>query len=160
MGIAAASPRQPSVTISPSCWLPAPSVKILEQAFPVRLAFALAAQKRQQVTRAVAPHSVSHQHVHVLAPRRTPHPQAHSVQKQIGVVVAQPPLMKWRTASSRSRVSLDTVCALTTSPVNVATTRSSCRVEMPRRNASRISMATPRRKLVAAASILPGTLYL
>ncbi len=50
-------------------------VEIAEQSFPIGLALALAAQKGQQVTRAVAPHSVGHP----LGPRRTPHPQAHSV---------------------------------------------------------------------------------
>ncbi len=54
-------------------------VEILEQALPVGLALALAAQKSQQVTRAIAPHPVGHQPLHPLAPRRTPHPQAHSV---------------------------------------------------------------------------------
>jgi hypothetical protein len=34
------------------------------------------------------------------------------------------------------------VVALTTSPVNTATTLPTCRVEMPRKNASRISIAT------------------
>src|SRR5258707_15231746 len=48
----------------------------------------------------------------------------------------------WRTVSSRSRVSFDTVCALTTSSVTVATTRPTCRVLMPRKNASRFSIET------------------
>jgi hypothetical protein len=56
-------------------------IEIAEQAFPVGLTLALAAQKREQVAGAVAAHPVSHQHVHPLAPRRTPHPQAHSIQK-------------------------------------------------------------------------------
>jgi len=45
----------------------------VEQGFPVRLALALAAQKRQQVTGAFAAHSIGHQHLHPLAPagRRT-----------------------------------------------------------------------------------------
>ena len=72
---------------------PAP-VEISEQAFPVGLALALAAHKRQQVAGAIAAHPVGHQHVHPLAPRRTPHPQAHSVQKQIRIIVAEPRLMK------------------------------------------------------------------
>ena len=37
---------------------------------------------------------------------------------------------------------LETVCALTASPLSVATTRPTCRVEMPRKNASRISSAS------------------
>jgi hypothetical protein len=68
---------------------PAP-VQILEQGFPVRLALALAAQKRQQVTGAVAAHPIGHQHLHPLAPRRTPHPQTHPIQKQVGIVIGEP----------------------------------------------------------------------
>ncbi len=41
----------------------------------------------------------------------------------------------------RPHVSFDTVWALLGSPVKVATIRSTWRVEMPRRNASRISIA-------------------
>src|SRR5438445_5350797 len=37
---------------------------------------------------------VGDQHLHLLASRRPPHPQAHSVQKEIDVVVTQPRLMK------------------------------------------------------------------
>jgi hypothetical protein len=50
--------------------------------------------------------------------------------------------MKFVYRASRSRVNLDTVVALTTSSVSSATTRPTCRVEMPRKNASRISIAT------------------
>src|SRR2546429_9936753 len=39
------------------------SVEILQQGFPVRLTFALTAQKSQQVTAAIAPDPVRHQHL-------------------------------------------------------------------------------------------------
>src|SRR5439155_268325 len=51
------------------------AIQILEQAFPVGLSLSLTAQKRQQVTPAIAPHAVSHQHLYPLASRWTPHPQ-------------------------------------------------------------------------------------
>src|SRR5438309_1133850 len=70
------------------------SVEILQQGFPVRLPFALATQESQQVTAAVAPDAIRHQHLDLLASRRPSHPQAHSVQKKVGVVVVQPRLMK------------------------------------------------------------------
>src|SRR2546429_5646909 len=57
------------------------AIQILEQAFPVGLTLSLTAQKRQQVTPAIAPHAVSHQHLYPLASRWTPHPQAHSDRK-------------------------------------------------------------------------------
>jgi hypothetical protein len=57
------------------------AVKIFEQAFPVGLTLAPAAQKRQQVARAILAHPIGHQHMHPLAPRRTPHAQADPVQK-------------------------------------------------------------------------------
>src|SRR5439155_21497246 len=40
------------------------AIQILEQAFPVGLTLSLTAQKRQQVTPAIAPHAVSHQHLY------------------------------------------------------------------------------------------------
>src|SRR5437016_10206566 len=43
------------------------AIQILEQAFPVGLTLSLTAQKRQQVTPAIAPHAVSHQHLYPLA---------------------------------------------------------------------------------------------
>src|SRR5579885_182807 len=46
------------------------------------------------------------------------------------------------TKRSRCRLSFETVCALTASSVRIATTRPTCRVEMPRKNASRISSIT------------------
>lgn len=50
----------------------------------------------------------------------------------------------WKAFTNRSRCrhSFETVCALTTSSVRIATTRPTCRVEMPRKNASRISNVT------------------
>src|SRR5438094_6022986 len=48
------------------------AIQILEQAFPVGLTLSLTAQKRQQVTPAIAPHAVSHQHLYPLASRWTP----------------------------------------------------------------------------------------
>src|SRR5205823_3323645 len=65
------------------------AIQILEQAFPVGLSLSLTAQKRQQVTPAIAPHAVSHQHLYPLASRWTPHPQAHSIQEQVSIVIAQ-----------------------------------------------------------------------
>src|SRR5207249_3801288 len=118
------------------------AIQILEQAFPVGLTLSLTAQKRQQVTPAIAPHAVSHQHLYPLASRWTPHPQAHSIQEQVSIVIAQLGLVKRRTASSRSRVSFETVAAPTTSPVRVATTRPTCRVLTPRKNAPRINSET------------------
>src|SRR5207249_7026534 len=47
------------------------AIQILEQAFPVGLTLSLTAQKRQQVTPAIAPHAVSHQHLYPLASRWT-----------------------------------------------------------------------------------------
>src|SRR5215469_6996528 len=117
-------------------------VQISQQLLPVRRTFPLAAQKGQQVPAPVLANAVGDQHLHLLASRRPPHPQTHPVDKQVNIVIAQPRLMNWRTASSRSRVSFDTVCALTVSPVIVATTLPTCRVEMPRKNASRISSDT------------------
>src|SRR2546430_7148702 len=52
------------------------------------------AQNRQQVTPAIAPHAVSHQHLYPLASRWTPHPQAHSIQEQVSIVIAQLGLVK------------------------------------------------------------------
>src|SRR5437879_11053881 len=65
------------------------AIQILEQAFPVGLTLSLTAQKRQQVTPAIAPHAVSH-----VASRWTPHPQAHSIQEQVSIVIAQLGLVK------------------------------------------------------------------
>src|SRR5438093_687612 len=70
------------------------AIQILEQAFPVGLTLSLTAQKRQQVTPAIAPHAVSHQHLYPLASRWTPHPQAHSIQEQVSIVIAQLGLVK------------------------------------------------------------------
>jgi hypothetical protein len=50
--------------------------------------------------------------------------------------------MKLTDRPSRARTSRDTVDALTTSPLSVLTTRPTCRVGSPRRNASRISIAS------------------
>src|ERR1700719_207887 len=69
-------------------------VEIFEQPLPVGLAFPLAAQKGQQVPAAIPPDPIGHQHLHLLASRRSPHPQTHPVQKQIDIVVAEPGLMK------------------------------------------------------------------
>src|SRR5438876_135589 len=70
------------------------AIQILEQAFPVGLTLSLTAQKRQQVTPAIAPHALSHQHLYPLASRWTPHPQAHSIQEQVSIVIAQLGLVK------------------------------------------------------------------
>src|SRR4029077_13706079 len=70
------------------------SVQILQQALPVRLTFSLAAQEGQQMPSAVAPHPIAHQHLYSLASRGTPHPQAHSIQKQVSILVTQPRLVK------------------------------------------------------------------
>src|SRR5439155_574202 len=70
------------------------AIQILEQAFPVGLTLSLTAQKRQQVTPALAPHAVSHQHLYPLASRWTPHPHAHSIQEQVSIVIAQLGLSK------------------------------------------------------------------
>src|SRR2546428_4236015 len=90
--------RQPSTAIGENeterSAFQSASVEILQQGFPVRLTFALAAQESQQVTAAIAPNPVRHQHLYLLASRRPPHPQAHSVKKQIDIVVAQSCLMK------------------------------------------------------------------
>src|SRR5712691_6761343 len=69
-------------------------IEIFQQRLPVRLTFALAAQKSQQMPAATAADPIRHQHLHLLAPRRSPHPQTHSVQKEIDIVVTQPHLMK------------------------------------------------------------------
>src|SRR2546428_760252 len=58
------------------------AIQILEQAFPVGLTLSLTAQKRQQVTPALAPHAVSHQHLYPLASRWTPPPPAPPHQEQ------------------------------------------------------------------------------
>ena len=105
-----------------------PPVQILQECLPIGLTLALATQESQQMPAAIAPDAIRHQHLHSFAARRSPHPQAHSIQKQIDVVVAQPRLMK---LAHRS-----------VSPVMVATTRPTCRVEIPRKNASRISSET------------------
>ena len=68
----------------------AASYDLLEQL----LAFALAAQESQQVTAAIAPDAIRHQHLHLFASRGSPHSQAHSIQKQIGIIVFQSCLMK------------------------------------------------------------------
>src|SRR5207245_9488 len=52
------------------------AIQILEQAFPVGLTLSLTAQKRQQVTPAIAPHAVSHQHLYPLPSRWPPPPPA------------------------------------------------------------------------------------
>ncbi len=39
------------------------TVEIPQQGFPIRLTFALTAQESQQVTAAIAPNAVSHQHL-------------------------------------------------------------------------------------------------
>ena len=117
-------------------------VQILQQAFPVGLAFALAAQESQQMPGAVVAHAVGHQHLHPLASRRTPHPQAHSVQKQIRVVVVQPRLMKLAHHFVQIPRQLRHRLRAHHFAGQVATTRPTCRVEMPRRNASRISSET------------------
>src|SRR6266853_1340017 len=44
--------------------------------------------------RTTAPHAVSHQHLYPLASRWTPHPQAHSIQEQVSIVIAQLGLVK------------------------------------------------------------------
>src|SRR5204863_10055279 len=41
-----------------------------------------------------APHAVSHQHLYPLASRWTPHPQAHSIQEQVSIVIAYLGLVK------------------------------------------------------------------
>src|SRR5882724_1493594 len=69
-------------------------IEIFQQRLPVRLTFARAAQKSQQMPAAIAADPIRHQHLHLLAPRRSPHPQTHSVQKEIDIVVTQPRLMK------------------------------------------------------------------
>src|ERR1700731_705768 len=69
-------------------------VEILEQRLPVGLAFALAAQERQQVPTPVAAYTIGDQHLHLLAAGRSPHPKAYPVQEKIDVVVPQPRLMK------------------------------------------------------------------
>src|SRR5271165_6002386 len=72
---------------------PAP-VQILQQSLPVRLTLSLAAQESQQMAGAVAPHPIGHQHLYPLASPRTPHPQAHTIQKQVRILVAQLGLVK------------------------------------------------------------------
>src|ERR1700689_2879690 len=69
-------------------------VEILWKPFPVPLPFALAAQESQQVSAAIPPDPIRHQHLYPLASRRPPHPQAHPVQKSIDIAVAHPGLMK------------------------------------------------------------------
>src|SRR5437868_770029 len=64
------------------------AIQILEQAFPVGLTLSLTAQKRQQVTPAIAPHAVSHQHLYPLASRWTPHPDGAEAGHKIPLVVA------------------------------------------------------------------------
>src|SRR5216684_1668008 len=70
------------------------SVEVFQQPFPVGLAFALAAQESQQVPTAITEDAVGHQHLDLLASRWSPHPQAHAIEKEIDIVVAQPRLMK------------------------------------------------------------------
>src|SRR5437016_4117948 len=64
------------------------AIQILEQAFPVGLSLSLTAQKRQQVTPAIAPHAVSHQHLYPLASRWTPQPDGAEADHKIPLVVA------------------------------------------------------------------------
>src|SRR5256886_1451918 len=72
------------------------AIQILEQAFPVGLTLSLTAQKRQQVTPAIAPHAVSHQHLYPLASRWTPHPQpdgaeaGHKIPLVVAVAIDSP----------------------------------------------------------------------
>src|SRR5215813_56134 len=70
------------------------AIEIPEQRLPVGLTCPLAAQESQQVPTAVLTDSVCHQHLHLLAPRRSTHPQAHSVQEQIDIIIAQSRLVK------------------------------------------------------------------
>jgi hypothetical protein len=73
--------------------LQAPPVQVVEQRFPVGMALSASAQKGQQLATTIALHSIGHQHLHSLAARRPPHPQAHSIQKQIRPVIVQACLM-------------------------------------------------------------------
>src|SRR5213594_4222783 len=43
---------------------------------------------------AIPPDPIRHQHLHLLASRRSPHPQAHAIEKEIDIVIAQPRPMK------------------------------------------------------------------
>ncbi len=72
---------------------PAP-VQVLQQPLPIALTLAAGLQKGQQLASSVAPHSVSHQHLHSLSPAGPSHPQAHPIQEQIRPVVVQWRLMK------------------------------------------------------------------
>src|SRR5207249_5072540 len=74
--------------------LQAAAIEILEQALPVGLTLSLTAQKRQQVTPAIAPPAVSHQHLCPLASRWTLPPQAHSIQAHVIIVIASLGLVK------------------------------------------------------------------
>jgi hypothetical protein len=64
--------------------------------------------------------------------------------------------VKRRTASSRSRISRDTVCARTTCPASVDTTRPTRPVDSPRRTASPVGTALA---CEAKANLHPLALY-
>jgi hypothetical protein len=68
---------------------PAP-IQIPEQSFPGTLTLPVTAEKGQQLPRAVAPHPVSHQHLHPLPTARPTHPQTHAIQKQVRPFIGQP----------------------------------------------------------------------
>src|SRR5271157_6636870 len=70
------------------------AIQILEQTFPGALAFALTAQKAQQLPGAVGAYPIGHQHVYPLPSAGPAHPQTDAVQKQVRPFVLQRRLLK------------------------------------------------------------------
>ena len=83
-----------------------------------------------------------HQHLHALSPARSPHPQTQSVQRPVRPLVLQRRLLKGFHQAVQMAAEPRDGLALTGSPATIATSRPTCRVEIPRRSAFRISSIT------------------